>query len=86
VLRLRRGLARNVPYLYALEHVFDRSVELLREEHPLVPATLIAEATALWVAAEARTELVLREVSSDWLEGIFANEVPQPAAPVAQPA
>ena len=74
VLRLRRSLAREVPHLYALEHVFDRSVEMLREEHPLVPKTLVAEATALWVAAEARTELVLRELDSQWIDGIFGTE------------
>ena len=82
VLRLRRSLAREVPHLYALEHVFDRSVEMLREEYPLVPATLVAEATALWVAAEARTELVLREMNSEWLDGLVAEElVEEPWAP-----
>ena len=82
VLRLRRSLAREVPHLYALEHVFDRSVEMLREEYPLVPATLVAEATARWVAAEARTELVLREMNSEWLDGLVAEElVEEPWAP-----
>jgi hypothetical protein len=99
ILRLRRSLAREIPHLYALEHVFDNSVELLQAEYPLVPATLIAEATALWVAAEARTELVLREMNSEWLDRIFATETqwmadaaaeqmsarPSPAL-VAQPA
>ena len=79
VMGLRRRLARNVPYLYALEHVFDRSVEMLREEYPLVPATLVAETTALWVAAEARTELILRELNSEWLDGLFAAPAPQAA-------
>jgi hypothetical protein len=95
ILRLRRSLACEVPHLYALEHVFDNSVELLQAEYPLVPATLVAEATAVWVAAEARTELVLREMSSEWLDRIFATEtqwmaeaapVQAPAALVPQPA
>jgi hypothetical protein len=71
VRRFRRSLAREIPHLYALEDVFDRSVRLLQAEHPLVPATLVAEATALWVADEARTELVLREMNSEWLDRIF---------------
>ena len=87
VLRLRRSLAREVPHLYALEHVFDRSVEMLRAEYPLVPATLVAETTALWVAAEARTELILREMSSEWLEGLMAPPAaPAPAAEAVPPA
>ena len=77
ILRLRGSVARDVPHLYALEQVFDHSVEMLQDEYPLVPATLVAEATALWVADEARTELVLREMSSEWLDGIFAAVTPQ---------
>ena len=70
---LRRGLAREVRYLYALESVFDRSVILLQEHFSEVPPAKVAEATALWVAGEARTELLLREMNSDWLDQIVAE-------------
>lgn len=89
--RLRRSLARDVPHLYALEQVFDRSVLMLQAEFPLAPPTLVARATALWVAAEARTELILREMNSDWLDRILATQSAEAgSAPssmlVAQPA
>jgi hypothetical protein len=80
-----------VPHLYALEQVFDRSVLMLQAEFPLAPPTVVAKATALWVAAEARTELILREMNSDWLDRILATRsaeagpAPSPM-PVAQPA
>ena len=81
--RLRRSLAREVPHLYALEHVFDRSVFMLQKQFPHVPAGKVAEATALWVAGEARAELILRELNSEWLDSIL---VPQPSAPSAAPS
>ena len=91
--RLRRSLAREVPHLYALEHVFDRSVFMLQKQVPHVPASKVAEATALWVAGEARAELILRELNSEWLDSIVIPQSPVPeptAAPsptlVAQPA
>jgi hypothetical protein len=88
--RLRRSLAREVPHLYALEQVFDRSVLMLQARFPHVRAQKVAEATALWVAAEARTELILREMNSEWLDRIFATRAAAHAAPnstlVAQPA
>jgi hypothetical protein len=89
--RLRRSLAREVPHLYALEHVFDRSVFMLRAQFPRVPADKIAEATALWVAGEARAELILRELNSEWLDRVLVPQGPEPrAAPtptlVAQPS
>ena len=67
VMRLRRKLAFEVSHLFALEQVFDRSVLLLQERFSEVPAADVAKATALWIAGEARTELVLRELDSDWL-------------------
>ena len=78
VTRLRRSLAREVEYLYALEQVFDRSVHMLQAQFPQVPGEQVAEATAHWVAGEARTELLLREMGSDWLDRI-ADEVRRPA-------
>jgi hypothetical protein len=89
--RLRRSLAREVPHLYALEHVFDRSVFMLQARFPHVPANNVAEATALWVAGEARAELILRELHSEWLDRILdtqteeAGAAPSPTL-VAQPA
>ena len=77
IIRLRRSLAREVEHLYALEQVFDRSVSMLQAQFPHVPGEQVAEATAHWVAGEARTELLLREMSSDWLERI-AEEVRRP--------
>ena len=67
---LRRSLAREIQHLYALEQVFDRSVRMLQQQFPHVPGDQVAEATAHWVAGEARTELLLREMSSDWIERI----------------
>jgi len=85
VIRLRRGLAREVSHLYALEEVFDRSVLLLQQHFADVPPEAVAEATAHWIAGEARTELVLREMSSDWLTRIVSDR-PPPGAPVLAPA
>lgn len=89
--RLRRSLAREVPHLYALEHVFDRSVLMLQAQFPHVPASKVAEATALWVAGEARAELILRELNSEWLDSVLVPQSPAPSAGptptlVAQPA
>jgi hypothetical protein len=79
IFRLRRSMAREIQHLYALEQVFDRSVYMLQEEFPQVPGEQIAEATAHWVAGEARAELLLREMSAEWLDQIEA-EVRRPAA------
>ena len=87
VMRLRRELACEIPHLHALEQVFDRSVRMLQEQFADVPPEKVAEATALWIAGEARTELVLREMNSEWLGEIVARRrfAPAPAAaPVAQ--
>ena len=91
IMRLRRSLAREVPHLYALEQVFDRSVLMLQARFAHVPPSNVAEATALWVAGEARAELILRELQSEWLDRIFdtqgAEAVPAPSPTlVAQPA
>ena len=67
VMRLRRGSRYEVSHLFALEQVFDRSVLLLQERFSDVPPADVAKATALWIAGEARTELVLRELDSEWL-------------------
>ena len=75
VMRLRRRLAFEISHLFALEQVFDRSVLLLQERFSEVPSADVAKATALWIAGEARTELVLRELDSDWL----AETARQPA-------
>lgn len=69
VCRLRRDLARELPYLTALEQVFDRSVALARERSPWAPKRWLARQVARWIADEARTELLLREMSSRWGEG-----------------
>jgi hypothetical protein len=73
ITRLRREHAREISHLYALEQVFDRSVELLLGRFSRVPGGEVAMATALWVAGEARVELLLREMNSDWLELIVAQ-------------
>ena len=79
---LRRSQAREVDHLYALEAVFDRSVLLLQEHFSDVPPEQVAEATAHWIAGEARTELLLREMRSDWLDEIVAERAVGPS-PVA---
>jgi hypothetical protein len=76
IVALRRSLAREVRHLYALEQVFDRSVYMLQEEFPHVPGEQIAEATAHWVAGEARAELLLREMTSEWIERIEVERQP----------
>jgi hypothetical protein len=80
VMRLRRGLAFEVSHLFALEQVFDRSVLLLQERFGEVPPADVAKATALWIAGEARTELVLRELDSDWLAETVSEPVPAPSS------
>jgi hypothetical protein len=80
---LRRSQARRVEHLYALEQVFDRSVYLLQEEFPQIPGEQVAEATAHWVAGEARTELLLREMSSEWIERIAGERRPRARTLVA---
>jgi hypothetical protein len=91
VMRLRRRLAFQVSHLHALEQVFDRSVLMLQDRFSEVPPHAVAEATALWIAGEARTELVLREMDSDWLARIVSDREAKPGrrfvpAPVLQPA
>jgi hypothetical protein len=86
IVRLRRTMAIRIAHLYALEQVFDRSVALLQERFPHVPAGQVAEATALWVAGEARTELLLREMNSEWLASIAADREPGRPAPFSLPA
>jgi hypothetical protein len=89
VARLRRRQADEISHLYALEQVFDRSVLLLQERFSDAPAGEVAIATALWIAGEARVELVLREMSSDWLERIVAvpdGPVTPGGRPIAVPA
>jgi hypothetical protein len=71
IVGFRRRLARRVPYLYALEQVFDRSVRLALERSPEAPPGQVAKAVAQWVADEARTELVLREMNSEWLDRVI---------------
>jgi hypothetical protein len=78
VMRLRRELAFEVSHLFALEQVFDRSVLLLQERFSDVPRRDVAKATALWIAGEARTELVLRELNSDWLAQTVSEPEPEP--------
>ena len=78
IVNLRRSLAREVRHLYALEQVFDRSVYMLQEQFPHLDGDSIALATAHWVAGEARTELLLREISSDWMQDLVPDE-PRPA-------
>jgi len=84
IARLRRSQGAEISHLYALEQVFDRSVLLLQERFADVPAGEVASATALWIAGEARVELVLREMNSDWLNRIVAARAaataPRPAA------
>jgi hypothetical protein len=82
--RLRRDRGREISHLYALEQVFDRSVAMLQEQFSHVPQGEVAKATALWIAGEARVELVLREMSSDWIDELAAE---RPARePLAAPA
>jgi hypothetical protein len=83
VSKLRRSLARDVDHLYALEEVFDRSVLLLQEHFAHVPGEQVAEATAHWIAGEARTELLLREMNSGWLDEIVALTAPEPSYALA---
>jgi hypothetical protein len=81
----RAGL--EVSHLFTLEQVFDRSVLLLQERFGEVPPQDVARATALWIAGEARTELVLRELSSDWLAQTVSESpatVPEPPASSAR--
>jgi hypothetical protein len=84
VVGFRRRLAKRVGYLYALEQVFDRSVELARARHPLAAPDEVALAVAAWVATEAVTELVLREMRSDWLQRIV-DEITTPLETVGAP-
>lgn len=66
VCRLRKDLAREMPYLTALEQVFDRSVAIARERNPWAPKRWLSRRVAAWIADEARTELLLREMSAQW--------------------
>ena len=94
IARLRRDQAGEISHLYALEQVFDRSVLMLQERFRNAPPDEVAIATALWIAGEARVELVLRELNSDWLERIVPTPVaastdrfaPEPLAVQPSPA
>jgi hypothetical protein len=85
---LYRGVAKSIPHLHALEHVFDRSVALFQAGQPEVPESDAAKAVAIWVAAEARAELLLRELNSEWLSSIEPERVigSEPGHPDPAPA
>ena len=68
VCHLKKDLAREIPHLYALEQVFDRSVEIARERNAWAPKRWISRRVAQWIADEARTELLLREMSAQWAQ------------------
>jgi hypothetical protein len=76
---LYRGLAKSIPHLHALEHVFDRSVRLYRARNPQLDKEDVARAVALWVAAEARAELLLRELDADWLAAVEPRQASRTA-------
>jgi hypothetical protein len=80
---LRRDLAKQVSHLHALEHVFDHTVELAQERYSDNSRRQVAKAVALWVADEARTELVLREMHSEWMDEIVADATRLPDTPRA---
>jgi hypothetical protein len=87
---LYRGVAKSIPHLHALEHVFDRSVDLCWAQNPGLPQDEVAKEVAYWVASEARAELLLRELDADWLAAIepeaitgrAGDKATSPAAPV----
>lgn len=84
VCRLRKDLAREMPYLTALEQVFDRSVALARERNAWAPRRWLSRRVASWIADEARTELLLREMNALWGATAGAgrrSRFRQPAAP-----
>ena len=81
---LYRGVAKSIPHLHALEHVFDRSVALFQAGQPEVRKPEAAKAVALWVAGEARAELLLRELNSEWIAAIEPARIIE--APAATPA
>ena len=80
---LYRGVAKSIPHLHALEHVFDRSVNLFIAGQPELTKREAAKAVALWVAGEARAELLLRELNSDWIAAIEPASVIDAPAPEA---
>jgi hypothetical protein len=85
--RLYRGVAKAIPHLRALEQVFDRSVLLYQARRPELGKREAAKEVALWVAAEARTELLLRELGADWLRRLEHRAAAAPApVPVARAA
>lgn len=95
VCELRKDLAREMPYLTALEQVFDRSVALARERNSWAPKRWLSRRVATWIADEARTELLLREMSAQWdasggaaPRSRFRRPAPAawPLAPVPAPA
>jgi hypothetical protein len=73
VVTLRRRLAARVAHLYALEQVFDRSVRVAQSRYPWRHPRVIAKAVALWVADEARAELLLRELNSEWMDRVLSE-------------
>jgi hypothetical protein len=76
VVKLERGIAKGITHLHALEQVFDRSIELAKSEHRGADGQEVAKAVALWVAAEARTELLLREMNAAWLDALTVELSP----------
>jgi hypothetical protein len=78
---LRRSLAIEVPHLYALEQVFDRSVTLACERNPWAPREWIGLRVATWIADEARTELALRELNDEWMDAGIAEIIRAALAP-----
>jgi hypothetical protein len=83
IAQLYRGVAKAIPHLRALEQVFDRSVRLYQAQRPELGKRDAAKAVALWVAAEARTELLLRELDADWLQRLERRAAAAPAARAA---
>lgn len=69
VTTLCRGLEMSVGRLHAFEEVFDRTVSFAAARTGHADA-LLAREVADWVAAEARQELLRREIDSEWLDAV----------------
>ena len=61
-------------------------MRLYQAQRPGLGKREAAKEVALWVAAEARTELLLRELGADWLRRLERRAAASPVAVPVAPA
>jgi len=73
-------LNKIFPSLKTLEEVFDQAVRVAGHYYSHCSQKEISTAVGKWFSIEARTELMIREMNSDWLNAIVTKRQLAPTA------